>query len=151
MGPRGLGPHLAVIRRGHVPLANPVAVIGVGVVCVSNPLLERQVCEAQGRWAGARPEPTSHQPGILMAREKAAEALRKEGGLFWGWAALRLGGTHSSKGQSGKGLGGHSSSTRPPWEGPSLVYLLIEAAVDGAPADLHEALGGDEHLVDPLP
>ena len=34
---------------------------------------------------------------------------------------------------------------------PLLVYLLIKAAVDGTPADLHEALGGDEHLVDPLP
>ena len=31
------------------------------------------------------------------------------------------------------------------------VYLLVKAAVDGAPADLHESLGGDEHLVDPLP
>lgn len=40
----------------------------------------------------------------------------------------------------------------PLWESPfPRVYLLIKAAVDGAPADLHEALGGDEHLVDPLP
>lgn len=31
------------------------------------------------------------------------------------------------------------------------TYLLIEAAVDGAPADLHEPLGGDEHLVHPFP
>lgn len=30
-------------------------------------------------------------------------------------------------------------------------YLLVEAAADGAPADLHESLRGDEHLVDPLP
>lgn len=34
---------------------------------------------------------------------------------------------------------------------PSHTNLLIEAAVDGAPADLHEPLGGDEHLVDPFP
>ena len=32
-------PHLPVVRRGHVPLAYPVAVVGVGVVCISNPLL----------------------------------------------------------------------------------------------------------------
>ena len=28
-------PHLPVVRRGHVPLAYPVAVVGVGVVCIS--------------------------------------------------------------------------------------------------------------------
>lgn len=40
----------------------------------------------------------------------------------------------------------------PLWESPfPRVYLLIKAAVDGAPADLHEPLGGDEHLIDPLP
>lgn len=36
-----VGPHLAIIRGGHVPLAHSVAVIGIGVVCVSNPFLER--------------------------------------------------------------------------------------------------------------
>lgn len=41
-GCRALGPHLAVIRRGHIPLAHPVAIIGVGVVCISNPLLRRK-------------------------------------------------------------------------------------------------------------
>lgn len=36
------GPHLAIVCCGHVPLAHPVAVIGVGVVCVSNPFLGRE-------------------------------------------------------------------------------------------------------------
>lgn len=40
--PQGLGSHLAIIRRGHVPLAHAVAIIGIGVVCISNPLLGRK-------------------------------------------------------------------------------------------------------------
>lgn len=41
LGCRGPGPHLPVVRRGHVPLAHPVAIVGIGVVCISNPLLGR--------------------------------------------------------------------------------------------------------------
>lgn len=45
-----------------------------------------------------------------------------------------------------------AAKRRSPWEGSlSHMYLLIEAAVDRAPANLHEPLGGDEHLVDPFP
>lgn len=77
MGYGEIGPHLAIIRRGHIPLAHPVAVIGIGVVCVSNSLLGRKVCEVQGRWAEVGPEPTNHQPWIHMALEKGADALRE--------------------------------------------------------------------------
>lgn len=56
-GAGGPGPHLAVIRRGHIPLAHPVAIIGIGVVCVSNSLLRRKVREVRGRWAGAGQSP----------------------------------------------------------------------------------------------
>ena len=31
------------------------------------------------------------------------------------------------------------------------VYLLVEATVESTPADLHQALGGDQNLVGPLP
>lgn len=40
-GQQGPEPHLSVVRCGHIPLAYPVAVIGVGIVCISNPLLGR--------------------------------------------------------------------------------------------------------------
>lgn len=32
-----------------------------------------------------------------------------------------------------------------------LLYLLIKSAVESTPANLHEPLGRDEHLVNPFP
>lgn len=159
MGYGGLGPHLAVICCGHVPLAHPVAIVSIGVVCVSNSLLGRKVCEVQGRWPGAGPEPFSHQPWTHMALEKGADALREgvravlRAGLPWagvghspppqGSQVGVLSRPHTAWGrQQEDSLGGPT---------PSTMYLLIEATVDGAPANLHEPLGGDEHLVDPFP
>lgn len=57
-----------------------------------------------------------------------------------------------SRGALGLFLLRTSATEDPLWESPfPHVYLLIKAAVDGAPANLHEPLGGDEHLVDPFP
>lgn len=68
-GAGGPGPHLAVIRRGHIPLAHPVAVVGIGVVCVSNSLLGRKVREVQGQWAGAGQSPPASTSDPHGSRE----------------------------------------------------------------------------------
>lgn len=35
------GTHLAIICRGHIPLAHPVSIISIGVMCISNSFLGR--------------------------------------------------------------------------------------------------------------
>lgn len=102
-------------------------------------------------------EPTGHQPQIHMTSEKGADALM-EGlrAILGGLVALGWGKT-LPEGSRVRVLGRPSTvwglqqqvSLGGPL--PSHTNLLIEAAVDGAPADLHEPLGGDEHLVDPFP
>lgn len=107
---------------------------------VSDPLLGRQVCEAQ---RGGQGPGQSHQPPTWDSHGSRQGSGRPEG---------------RREGCSGAGLPCSAGDRllqrvvgRRGSGGPSHAYLLVEAAVDGAPADLHEALGGDEHLVDPLP
>lgn len=93
-----------------------------------------------------------------MALEKAVTFLQRSqsGGMYARRPRVERGMTTliSGRPRSGRLLSGSEDAchTSLLWESPFPgVHLLIKAAVDGTPADLHEPLGGDEHLVDPFP
>lgn len=108
-----------------------------------------------------RPSAWAHR-----ALERGEDALRR-GVVSWaGWPQDGVGRLLPPEGclghgpeQTPRGPEGCPSpgmacrSSRWPCSPPSAprTHLLIEAAADGAPANLHEPLGGDEHLVEPLP
>lgn len=113
------------------------------------PRVEPSVRSGVGK---GRTKPARHQPWTHTALLKGADPLR-EGRRAFGagvsWGGVGWGGTRSSsEGSPGEGpewtplSWGVAQALLRPGRAPLRRYLLIEAAVDCAPANLHEPLGG---------